>query len=39
VFGMIKTARITCVWAAALVSLAVLAAQNLSAQGVSKQIP
>jgi hypothetical protein len=36
---MIKTARITCVWAAALVSLAVLAAQNLPAQDPSKQDP
>src|SRR6476660_2651847 len=34
---MIKTARITCVWAAALVSLAVLAAQNLPAQDPSAQ--
>jgi hypothetical protein len=32
---MIKTARITCVWAAALVSLAVLAAQNLPAQDLA----
>jgi hypothetical protein len=37
VSGMIKTARITCVWAAALVSLAVLAAQNLPAQDPSAQ--